>query len=45
VPEELGGPRSGLPSRRIEGPLIVLGIDPGTAVTGYGVVARERTAP
>jgi crossover junction endodeoxyribonuclease RuvC len=30
-----GVPRSGRP-----GPLVVLGIDPGTAVTGFGVVAR-----
>lgn len=31
-----GGPRSGAPD-----PVIVLGIDPGTAVTGFGVVARR----
>ena len=30
---------------RESGPVVVLGIDPGTAVTGYGVVRREGRNP
>ncbi|HMI42226.1 MAG TPA: crossover junction endodeoxyribonuclease RuvC, partial [Gemmatimonadaceae bacterium] len=30
---------------RESGPVVVLGIDPGTAVTGYGVVRKEGRNP
>jgi crossover junction endodeoxyribonuclease RuvC len=39
------GRKASGPERRILLPMVVLGIDPGTANTGYGVVARQTARP
>jgi crossover junction endodeoxyribonuclease RuvC len=41
VPRAGGAGKASGPPRRILSAMVVLGIDPGTANTGYGVVARD----